>query len=61
MKKAAWVNNGAVLGLQFGVYVAVYDAIEHGSPFKWGWPDWKALIWCGIIHNRVIMVLNAWV
>ena len=38
---------------------AVYDAIEHGLPFEWGWPDWNDLTWYGIIHNRVVMVLNA--
>ncbi|MCL2363436.1 MAG: hypothetical protein FWC71_02100 [Defluviitaleaceae bacterium] len=36
-----------------------YDAIEQSSPFDWGWPDWKELTWYGIIHNRVIMLLNA--
>jgi len=38
---------------------AVYDAIEHGTPFDWGWPDWRELTWYGLIHNRVVMVLNA--
>jgi len=37
----------------------VYDAIEHGLPSDWGWPDWHDLTWYGIIHNRVVMVLNA--
>jgi len=48
----------AFLFLQEFLY-AVYDAIEHGSPFEWGWPNWSNLTWYGIIHNRVIMVLNA--
>jgi len=38
---------------------AVYDAVEQGSPFGWGWPNWSDLTWYGIIHNRVVMVLNA--
>ncbi|MCL2707749.1 MAG: hypothetical protein FWF03_01395 [Defluviitaleaceae bacterium] len=38
---------------------AVYDGIGRGSPFEWGWPDWKAITWEGINHNRVIMVLDA--
>jgi len=37
----------------------VYDAIEHGSPFEWGCPDWSDLTWYGLVHNRVIMLLNA--
>jgi len=40
---------------------AVYDAIGHGSPFNWGWPDWNAITGYGIIHNRVIIALNAMV
>ena len=44
--------------LQDFLYVT-YDEIEKSSPFEWGWPDWSELTWYGMIHNRVIMVLNA--
>jgi hypothetical protein len=37
----------------------VYDAVEKGSPFKWGWPDWKGITAEGINHNRVLMTLDA--
>ena len=40
---------------------AIYDGIERGSPFDWGWPDWNAITWEGINHNRVMMVLDAMV
>ncbi|MCL2407491.1 MAG: hypothetical protein FWC95_06125 [Defluviitaleaceae bacterium] len=48
----------AFLSLQRFLYT-VYDAIENGSPTEWGWNDWKDLTWYGIIHNRVIILLNA--
>jgi hypothetical protein len=38
---------------------AVYDEIECSSPFDWGFPSWNDLTWYGLIHNRVVMVLNA--
>ena len=37
----------------------VYDSIEHGSPFDWGWPDWNGITHYGIVHNRVLIALNA--
>ena len=37
----------------------VYDDIEYGSPFGWGWPDWKAITAEGINQNRVMIVLDA--
>ena len=48
----------AFLSLQEFLYKA-YDAIEHSSPFEWGYPDWSDLTWYGLIHNRVVMLLNA--
>jgi len=39
----------------------VYDAIEKGSPFDWGWQDWNAITVDGINHNRVIVLLNTMV
>ena len=38
---------------------AVYDEIERGSSFDWGFPSWNDLTWYGLIQNRVIMLLNA--
>jgi len=38
---------------------AVYDEIECGTPFDWGFPTWSDLTWYGLIQNRVIMLLNA--
>ena len=37
----------------------IYDDIERGSPFEWGWLDWKALTVDGLNHNRVIRTLEA--
>lgn len=37
----------------------IYDDIEHGSPFDWGWLDWRAITGEGINHNRVMMVFGA--
>lgn len=36
-----------------------YEAIEQGSPFDWGWPDWRGLTVYGIDHNRVMRTLLA--
>jgi len=38
---------------------AIYDDIERGSPFDWGWPDWSGLTADGINHNRVMMTFEA--
>jgi len=38
---------------------AIYDDIEGGSPFKWGWPGYRAIAAEGINQNRVMMVLSA--
>ena len=37
----------------------IYDEIENGSPFEWGWSDWKSITWEGLNHNRVVMTLEA--
>jgi len=37
----------------------IYDAIEHDSPFDWGFPSWNGLTWYGLVQNRVVMLLNA--
>ena len=37
----------------------IYDEIEHGSPFSWGWPDWNGLTSEGLNQNRVMMFLAA--
>jgi len=39
--------------------IDVYNDIEYGSPFDWGWSDWKAIAAEGINQNRVMMVLDA--
>ena len=38
---------------------AIYDDIECGSPFDWGWPDWRAMTADGLEQNRVMLVLAA--
>jgi hypothetical protein len=38
---------------------AVYDEIERGAPFNWGFPTWSDLTGNGLIQNRVVMLLNA--
>lgn len=38
---------------------AVYDDIRQGSPFEWGWPNWRAIEVYGINHNRVAQRLEA--
>jgi len=38
---------------------SIYDDIEHGSPFDWGWPDWQAITAEGLEQNRVMLVLQA--
>jgi hypothetical protein len=37
---------------------SVYDAIEKGSPFEWGWPDWRGITADGLNHNLVMEALN---
>ena len=36
----------------------IYDAIERGSPFEWGWSDWMHLTVGGIFYRRIIATLN---
>jgi hypothetical protein len=36
----------------------IYEAIEQGSPFEWGWPDWRGLMVYGIDHNRVLRTMH---
>ena len=48
----------AFRALQELIY-GVYDAIEHGSPFNWGWSDWKSIEVEGINQNRVMKILDA--
>jgi len=36
---------------------AVYDEIERGTPFDWGFPTWSDLTWHGLVQNRVVMLL----
>jgi len=40
---------------------AVYDEIECGSPFDWGFPTWSDLTWLGLVQNRVVILFNAMV
>ena len=44
--------------LQNLVYT-IHDAIDTGSPFDWGWPDWKGITAEGLNQNRVMLVLAA--
>ncbi|MCL2376398.1 MAG: hypothetical protein FWC76_03265 [Defluviitaleaceae bacterium] len=48
----------AFRALQKLVY-AIYGDVERGSPFEWGWLDWKSITAEGINNNRVIMTLDA--
>ena len=48
----------AFKSLQEIIY-AIYKDIERGSPFDWGWSDWKALEVGGLNHNRVMRILEA--
>ncbi|MDR2941557.1 MAG: hypothetical protein LBV17_03095 [Treponema sp.] len=38
---------------------AIYDEIENGSPFDWGWLDWRGMTAEGLNHNRVMMLFAA--
>ncbi|MCL1787495.1 MAG: RRXRR domain-containing protein [Defluviitaleaceae bacterium] len=48
----------AFAALQSLVY-GIYEGIEQGSPFEWGWPDWRGLNVYGVDHNRVMRTLGA--
>lgn len=48
----------AFKSLQKLIY-SIYDDIECGSPFDWGWADWNAITADGLNHNRVMMLLDA--
>ncbi|MCL2404547.1 MAG: hypothetical protein FWC92_03250 [Defluviitaleaceae bacterium] len=37
----------------------IYEGIEQGSPFEWGWPDWRGLGVYGINHNRVMRAIES--
>jgi hypothetical protein len=37
----------------------IYNDIECGSPFDWGWSDWKVITADGLNHNRVMLLLEA--
>jgi len=47
----------AFAALQELVY-GIYEGIEQGSPFEWGWPDWRGLGVYGIDHDRVLRALH---
>ena len=36
----------------------IYEGIEQGSPFEWGWPDYRGLTVYGINHDRVMRVFE---
>ena len=66
------IAGGYLCGLDAREYVAafralqeffceIYNAVAEGSPFEWGWPDWKELTFEGIVHNRVVLVLHGMV
>ena len=48
----------AFKALQELIY-GIYEGIEQGSPFEWGWPDWRGLKVYGIDHSRVMRVFGA--
>ena len=48
----------AFRGFQEMMY-KIYEAIEHSSPFAWGWADWRGLTVGGIKYNRVILAFEA--
>ena len=48
----------AFKSLQEVIYT-IYDNIECGSPFEWGWPAWDGITAEGLNHNRVIMIFDA--
>ena len=37
----------------------IYEGIEQGSPFEWGWPDYRGLTVYGINHDRVLRVFES--
>jgi len=38
---------------------AMYDEIEHGSPFEWGFPSWEAWTVVGVAQTRVMDIFQA--
>jgi hypothetical protein len=54
-------NDGFVTAfraLQELIY-GIYEGIEQGSPFEWGWPDWRGLGVYGINHDRVLRAFES--
>jgi len=37
----------------------IYEGIEQGSPFDWGWPDYRGLTVYGINHDRVLRAFES--
>ena len=48
----------AFRALQELIY-GIYEGIEQGSPFEWGWPDWRGLTVYGINQGRVMRVFES--
>ena len=48
----------AFKALQELIY-GIYEGIEQGSPFEWGWPDWRGLKVYGINHDRVMRAFES--
>jgi len=51
----------AAFGRWQEIMTAIYDAIEQGSPFEWGWPGWRGMGLGDFYNHRVMFTLNAMV